>query len=118
YSVWFTLTAGTEAVHGVYFDAAAVITTLILMGKYLEAAARGRSSEAIKKLMGLQPRTARVVRDGSEVDIPISDVKVGDLLIVRPGERVPVDGEVREGASAIDESMITGESIPVEKRPG
>jgi len=102
----------------VYFDTAAVIITLILLGRLLEAIAKGRTSEAIKRLMGLQAKTARVVRDGQEADIPMEEVRIGDLVIVRPGEKVPVDGVVREGASAVDESMLTGESLPVEKRPG
>ena len=118
YSLWFTITQGAAAVHSVYYDAAAVITTLILLGKYLEAAAKGRSSQAIQKLMGLQPKTARVIRNGLETDIPIAQVAVDDLLVVRPGERIPVDGVVESGASAVDESMITGESIPAEKRAG
>ncbi|HLE82448.1 MAG TPA: copper-translocating P-type ATPase, partial [Dehalococcoidia bacterium] len=118
YSIYPVLSMGAMAAHLVYFDAAAVITTLILLGKYLEAAAKGRSSEAIKKLMGLQAQTARVVRDGQELDIPLAQVLVGDLVIVRPGEKIPADGTVEEGASAVDESMLTGESIPVEKRPG
>jgi len=117
YSLWSMLTNGitTELV---YFDAAATITTLILVGKYLEAAAKNRSSGAIRALIRLQPKTARVVRDGAESDLPIAQVAVGDLLVVRPGERIPVDGSVTEGGSTVDESMITGESIPVEKRPG
>ncbi len=102
----------------VYFDTAAVIITLILLGRLLEAIAKGRTSEAIKRLMGLQARTARIIRDGVETDIPVEDVRIGDLVVVRPGEKVPVDGVVREGASAVDESMLTGESIPVEKRSG
>ncbi len=115
YSLWYTIIAGSEAMHAVYYDAAAVITTLILLGKYLEAVAKGRSSDAIKRLMGLQPQMARVVRDGQELDIALMQLVVGDLVIVRPGERVPVDGIVEEGASAVDESMLTGESIPVDK---
>jgi Cu+-exporting ATPase len=102
----------------VYYDTAAVIITLILLGRLLEAVARGHTSEAIKKLMGLQAKTARVVRDGGEADIPIEEVGVGDLVVVRPGEKIPVDGTVRDGRSAVDESMITGESIPAEKNPG
>ena len=102
----------------VYFDTSAVIITLILFGRMLEARAKGRTSEAIKRLAGLQPRTARVVRGGVEADIPIRDVVPGDILIVRPGERIPVDGLVLRGYSAVDESMITGESIPVEKKEG
>jgi Cu+-exporting ATPase len=105
-------------VPAVYFDTAAVIITLILVGRLLEAIAKGRTSEAIKRLMGLQSRTARVIRDGLEADLPVEEVRIGDLVVVRPGEKVPVDGVVREGASAVDESMLTGESIPVEKRAG
>jgi Cu+-exporting ATPase len=101
-----------------YFEAAAVIITLILLGKYLEAVAKGKTSDAIKKLMGLQARTARVIRDGSEADIPIEEVEVGDVIVVRPGEKVPVDGRILEGNSSIDESMLTGESLPVEKKAG
>ena len=102
----------------VYFETAAVIITLIVLGKLLEARAKGRASEAIKRLIGLRPRTARVVRSGAEVDIPIDEVEVGDIVIVRPGEKVPVDGIVTLGQSTVDESMITGESLPVEKGPG
>ncbi|MBN1937734.1 MAG: copper-translocating P-type ATPase [Anaerolineae bacterium] len=102
----------------VYFETAAVIITLIKLGKFLEARAKGRTSEAIKKLMGLRSKTARVIRDGQEQEVPVDDVRVGDLVIVRPGEKIPVDGVVVEGRSAADESMLTGESLPVEKRPG
>ncbi|NLM36901.1 MAG: copper-translocating P-type ATPase [Firmicutes bacterium] len=101
-----------------YFEAATVIITLILLGKYLEAVAKGKTSEAIKKLMGLQAKTARVIRNGEEVDLPISEVEVGEIIVVRPGEKVPVDGKIIEGHSAIDESMLTGESLPVEKKAG
>jgi Cu+-exporting ATPase len=101
-----------------YFDTSAMIITLILLGRFLEARAKGQASEAIKKLIGMQPKTALIIRDGEEVEIPIEDVQVGDLIRVRPGERVPVDGTIREGYSSIDESMITGESIPVEKKVG
>jgi len=101
-----------------YYDTAAILMTLILMGRWLEAKARGKTSEAIKKLMGLQARTARVIRDGEERDIPVEEVRVGDLVVVRPGEKIPADGAVQEGFSAVDESMLTGESLPVEKRPG
>jgi Cu+-exporting ATPase len=100
----------------VYFDTAAVIITLILLGKVLESRAKGRTSEAIKKLIGLQPKTARIYREGKEVDIPVDEVLVGDLIIVRPGEKIPVDGVIEEGTSTIDESMITGESMPVVKK--
>jgi len=102
----------------VYFDTAAVILTLILLGRLLEAVAKGRTSEAIKRLMGLQAKTARVIRAAVEADILVEEVRIGDLVVVRPGEKVPVDGVVREGASAVNESMLTGESIPVEKRAG
>ncbi len=101
-----------------YFETAAVIVTLIVLGKFLEARAKGRTSDAIRKLMGLQAKTARVVRDGAERDIPVDEVRVGDAVIVRPGEKFPVDGVVIEGKSSVDESMLTGESLPVEKRPG
>ncbi len=102
----------------VYFDTAAMIIVLILLGRLFEARAKGRTSDAIKKLIGLQPKTARVVRDGEERDIPVEDVAIGDVVIVRPGERIPVDGIILDGRSAVDESMVTGESIPVEKGPG
>ncbi|MBB4636161.1 heavy metal translocating P-type ATPase [Longimicrobium terrae] len=102
----------------VYFEAAAVIIALILLGRMLEARAKGRTGDAIRRLMGLQPRTARVLRDGTETDIPLADVRVGDLIVVRPGEKIAVDGQVAAGASAVDESMLTGESLPVEKAPG
>ncbi len=102
----------------VYYDVTVVVTALVVLGLAMEVKARGRTSEAIKKLIGLQAKTARVVRDGQEVDIPVEEVLVGDIVVVRPGEKVPVDGVVREGTSSLDESMITGESIPVEKHPG
>ncbi len=102
---------------GIYFDTAAIVIVLILLGKYLELIMKGRASEAIKKLIGLQPKIARVIREGKEIEINIIDVKVGDLIVVRPGEKIPVDGAVTEGASEIDESMVTGESMPVHKRP-
>jgi len=100
----------------VYFDTSSVIVTLILLGRVLETRAKGQTSEAIKRLIGLQPKTARVMREGKEVDIPVQEVLVGDLVTVRPGEKIPVDGIVKEGRSFVDESMITGESIPVEKK--
>jgi P-type Cu+ transporter len=102
----------------VYFETAAVIITLIRLGKFLEARAKGRTSEAIKKLMGLRAKTARIIRDGVEAEVPVDEVKVGDLVLVHPGEKIPVDGVVVEGRSATDESMLTGESLPVEKSPG
>jgi Cu+-exporting ATPase len=108
-----------EGIHvAVYFDTAAVLITLIMLGRWLEAKARGRTSEAIKRLLSLQPKTARVRRGGEEVDIPVEAVRVGELIVVRPGEKIPVDGLVREGHSSVDESMLTGESLPVEKSPG
>jgi Cu+-exporting ATPase len=122
YSVLVTFVPGLFAAEGltagVYFETVAILHTLIILGRFLEARAKGRTSEAIKTLLGLQAKTARVVRDGREVDIPVEAVQVGDLVVVRPGEKIPVDGMVREGASAVDESMLTGESLPVEKRPG
>ena len=101
-----------------YFDTAAVIITLILLGRYLEARAKLHTSDAIKKLLQLQAKTARVVRQGEEIDIPIEEVKVGDIIRVRPGEKIPIDGKIIEGVSSIDESMVTGESIPVDKTAG
>jgi len=122
YSVIATVFPGVFTSNGikanVYFDTSAAIITLILLGRYLEARAKGQTSEAIKKLIGLQPKTAIVFRNGQEQQIPVEDVVAGDLIQVKPGERVPVDGIVRDGFSSLDESMITGESIPVEKKPG
>ncbi len=102
----------------VFYDVTAIVTALVVLGMALELKARGRTNEAIKKLMNLQAKTARVVREGKEVDIPVEEVLAGDIVIVRPGEKIPVDGEVIEGTSAVDESMVTGESIPVEKAVG
>jgi Cu+-exporting ATPase len=101
-----------------YFDTSAMIITLILLGRFLEARARGQTSEALKKLIGMQPKTALVVHEGEQRELSVEDVRVGDIILVRPGERIPVDGIVREGYSSVDESMITGESIPVEKKVG
>ena len=112
------LFAAAEVKLSLYFDTSAMIIALILLGRFLETRARGQTSEAIKKLIGLNPKTALVIRDGKEVEISVEEVQVGDLILVRPGERVPVDGILREGHSSIDESMITGESIPVEKNKG
>ena len=109
---------GVSIASHIYFESAAVIITLIKVGKYLEARAKGQTSDAIKNLMQLQAKTARVNRDGSEIEIPVNQVRVGDLVAVRPGEKVPVDGVIFEGASSLDESMITGESLPVEKTVG
>lgn len=104
--------------HHVYFETAAVIITLIVLGKFLEARAKGQASDAIKRLMGLRPKTARIVRAGAPVDVPVDEVQAGDVVQVRPGEKIPVDGVVLEGKSTVDESMLTGESFPVEKSPG
>lgn len=102
----------------VYYETAAIVITLILLGRLLENRARGQTSEAIRKLIGLQARDARVIRDGKEIEVPIQSVKVGDVILVRPGEKIPTDGEIIEGASTVDESMVTGESLPVTKQPG
>jgi Cu+-exporting ATPase len=103
---------------GTYFDVSTAIIGLILLGRWLEGRARGRTSDAIKKLIGLQPTSAMVIKDGSPVEVDIVDVESGDVIVLRPGERVPVDGEISEGATTVDESMLTGEPIPVEKQPG
>lgn len=118
YSLAITLWGRYLGRSDVYFETGAVIITLIILGKYLEALAKGRTSEAIKKLMGLQAKTARIVRNGEEVDVPVEEVAVGDVIVVRPGEKIPVDGVISEGHSTVDESMITGESMPVEKKVG
>ncbi|MFM8594424.1 MAG: heavy metal translocating P-type ATPase [Chloroflexota bacterium] len=122
YSAFVTLWPDLAAKWGLpadlYFESAVIIIALILMGRWLEAKAKRQTGEAIEALMGLRPKTARVVRDGVDVDIPIEAVRVGDLVRVRPGERLPVDGEIVEGVSAVDESMLTGESLPVAKNPG
>jgi P-type Cu+ transporter len=103
---------------GMFFDVAVIVIALVLLGQALEAKARGQSSEAIKKLLELQAKTARVIRDGKELDIPVEEVQVGDSVLVRPGEKVPVDGVILTGESALDESVVTGESVPTDKRPG
>jgi Cu+-exporting ATPase len=114
----YSLVVTVQGGHQVYYEAAAVIITLILLGRLLEARARGRASEAIRHLREMQPKTARVIRDGAEQDIPIELVRIGDIVVARPGEKISVDGTVREGDSAVDESMLTGESMPVDKKPG
>lgn len=101
-----------------YYESAAVILTLITLGKYIEALSMGKTSEAIKKLMGLAPKTARVIRNGQEVELAVADVQVGDSIVVKPGEKMPVDGTVTEGTTSVDEAMLTGESMPVEKNKG
>lgn len=123
YSLYLTIVwavDGGSAHHGpeMYYETSAVLITLVLMGKLFESLAKGRTSEAIKSLMGLQAKTALVVRDGEELSIPVEEVITGDIVLVRPGNKVPVDGEVLEGISSVDESMLTGESLPVEKKAG
>jgi len=120
YSVVVTLAPGLlpPEVRDVYYEAVGVILTLILLGRLFEAKAKAGTGEAIRKLIGLRPRTARALRDGAETEIPIEQVRVGDEIIVRPGEKIPVDGEILDGRSTLDESMVTGESIPVDKGPG
>ncbi|MBW7477103.1 heavy metal translocating P-type ATPase [Paenibacillus oenotherae] len=122
YSLYQTIdwSLGTSGHHGpaLYYETSAVLITLVIMGKLFEALAKGRTSEAIKSLMGLQAKTALIVRDGQELTVPVEEVLTGDIVLVRPGDKVPVDGEVIEGSSAVDESMLTGESIPVEKKAG
>ena len=116
YNVWQIATGGFGAVESLYFETAGVIITLILLGKSLEAVSKGRTSEAIKKLMGLAPKTAIIIENGEEKEIPIEEVEVGDVIVVKPGAKIPVDGTVLEGHTSIDESMLTGESMPVDKK--
>ena len=122
YSIVATFFPELFAIRGysaeVYYDTSATIIVLILLGRLFEARAKGQTSEAIKKLIGLQAKTARVIKDGREMDVPIEDVELGDVILVRPGEKIPVDGSIKEGYSSVDESMVTGESIPVEKSAG
>lgn len=117
YNVFFEETI-MGMMKNLYFETSAIIITLILLGKYLEAVAKGKTSEAIKKLAALQAKTARVIRNGTEEDMPIEEVELGDIVVVRPGEKVPVDGKIVEGHSSLDESMLTGESLPVDKKAG
>jgi Cu+-exporting ATPase len=118
YAIYQIVNGNLDYAMDLYFESAGTIITLIMLGKYLEAVSKGKTSEAIKKLMGLAPKTATVIQDGQEMVIPIEEVETGDIILVKPGEKIPVDGEVVEGRTAIDESMFTGESIPVEKNPG
>ncbi len=118
YSTYRIFNTDFKYVNDLYFETAGVILTLILLGKSLEAVSKGRTSEAIKKLMGLAPKTAIVIHVDQEIEIPIEEVEVGDIIVVKPGEKIPVDGEVVEGLTSVDESMLTGESIPVEKKAG
>ena len=118
FAIYKIATGNHDYAMHLYFESAAVILTLITLGKYLEAVSKGKTSEAIKKLMGLAPKTANIIRNNNEMVVPIEEVMVGDIVIVKPGEKLPVDGEVVEGSTAIDESMLTGESLPVEKKIG
>ncbi|MDR2688058.1 MAG: heavy metal translocating P-type ATPase, partial [Oscillospiraceae bacterium] len=118
YSTWQVARGDSHAVHALYFESAGVIITLILLGKSLEAVSKGRTGEAIKKLMGLAPKTALVLQNGVEKEIPIGDVLPGDIVSVKPGGKIPVDGTVTEGRTSVDESMLTGESMPVSKQAG
>ena len=118
FAIYQIINGNIHYVHDLYFESAATIITLISIGKYLESLAKGRTSEAIKKLMGLAPKTAVIIKDGQELEVSIDEVEVGDIVMVRPGEKIAVDGKVLEGRSSVDESMLTGESIPVEKGPG
>ncbi len=118
YSAWVTILPGLSASLGVYYDTSVMIITLVLLGRWMEARAKHNASSAIKKLMGLQPKTAHVEREGRELEVSVEDLIVGDVVLVRPGEKIPVDGVLIEGQSSIDESMLTGESVPVEKKSG
>ncbi|MEG2117310.1 MAG: heavy metal translocating P-type ATPase, partial [Clostridia bacterium] len=118
YSTIQIISGNLHAVHGLYFESAGVIITLILLGKCLEAVTKGKTSQAIKKLMNLAPKTAIVVKNGSEFEISIDDVQIGDVIVVKPGSKIPVDGVVTLGRSSIDESMLTGESMPIDKTVG
>jgi Cu+-exporting ATPase len=118
YAIYQIILGYSHFAHELYFESIGVIITLILLGRYLEAVTKGKTSESIKKLMGLTPKTATVIIDDEEMVIPVDEVEVGDILVVKPGERIPVDGVVVEGRTSIDESMLTGESIPVEKNEG
>jgi Cu+-exporting ATPase len=122
YSLFATLFPGFFIAQGlmpdVYYETAAIVITLILLGRLFENRAKGQTSEAIRKLIGLQAKTARLIRNGQEIDIPIEQVQIGDVVLVRPGEKIPVDGEVVDGTSTVDEAMVTGESVPVKKQPG
>ena len=118
YNTWKIAQGQFGAVESLYFETAGVIITLILLGKSLEAVSKGRTSEAIKKLMGLAPKTAIVLQNGAEREIPIDEAEIGDVIVVKPGGKIPVDGTVLEGHTAIDESMLSGESMPVDKKAG
>ena len=118
YSLYLVANGDKMAVHHMYFESAGVIITLVLLGKYFESRAKGKTGEAIKKLMGLSPKTAIIIKNDKEIEIPIEEVEVGDIIVVKPGSKIPVDGTVIEGHTSVDESMLTGESMPVEKNVG
>ena len=118
YSTWRVLQGDVSFVHSIYYESATMVVTLVMLGKYFEQRAKGKTSQAIKALMNLTPKKATLLRDGQEIEVLVEEVVVGDLLLVKPGEAVPVDGEVVSGASAVDESMLTGESLPIEKEVG
>jgi len=118
FGTWQIIQGDHHAAHRLYFETAGVIIALVLLGKYLESVSKGKTSGAIKKLMGLTPKTATIIQHGAEKEIPIDEVKVGDIIVIKPGAKIPVDGTVTEGYTAIDESMLTGESIPVDKKAG
>ena len=118
YNTYQIIIGNFGAVDALYYETAGVIIALILLGKSLEAVSKGKTSEAIKKLMGLAPKTATIISNGKEIELPIEDVEIGDVILVRPGEKIPVDGVVLEGHTSIDEAMLTGESMPVDKKAG
>lgn len=118
YSTYGIASGNPDAMHGLYFESAGVIITLIILGKSLEARSMGKTSDAIKRLMGLAPKTAIVIKEGKEATVPIEEVEIGHIIVVKPGDKIPVDGEVTEGYTSVDESMLTGESIPVDKKSG
>jgi len=118
FGTWQVIQGDHHAAHRLYFETAGVIIALVLLGKYMESVSKGKTSEAIKKLMGLAPKTATVVQNGEEKEIPVDEVEIGDIIIVKPGAKIPVDGTVTEGCTAVDESMLTGESMPVDKKIG
>ncbi|MCJ8014910.1 heavy metal translocating P-type ATPase [Paenibacillus sp. KQZ6P-2] len=115
---WYAMGGDMQHSPSMYYETSAILITLVIMGKLFESLAKGRTSEAIKSLMGLQAKTARIIRGGEEITVPVEEVIAGDIVMIRPGEKVPVDGEVLEGESSVDESMLTGESLPVEKKSG
>ncbi len=113
-----TLQGSVHGVHSLYFESTATIITLVLLGKYLENRSKGKTGDAIKKLMDLAPKSGLVIRDGQELEIPLEEVRVGDIVVVKPGQKIPVDGKIIQGSTSVDQSMLTGESIPVAKNVG